>query len=369
MSPAAGARTGRVGLVVNPTAGKGRGAKVAARVTAGLARAGLEAIDLSGPDGESAAARARAGLVRGLDALVVVGGDGMVHLGVNVVAGTGVPLAIVAVGSGNDVARDLGLPVHDVDAAVALIAEALGDPPASIEGTPSEPTAGASQSPDAVTGGARAAGVPAAAAGMPAAGGAGAPAARATVRALDAVAVSRPGGPVARWYMAVLSCGIDAAVNDRANKMSWPAGAGRYVRALMVELAAFEPFGYRVTMDGEVWEGDGTLVAVANTRSFGGGLLIAPDARLDDGLLDVVIADGLTRTELLAVFPRLYRGTHVSHPAVRVRRARSVLIEPAARFGAAPPVAFADGERLDALPLQCDLHPGAVRVVARTLGA
>ncbi|GAA1629960.1 diacylglycerol kinase [Georgenia ruanii] len=360
MSAAAGgARTGRVGLVVNPTSGKGRGAKVAARVTTGLARAGLEAIDLSGPDAESAAARARSGLVRGLDALVVVGGDGMVHLGVNVVAGTGVPLGIVAVGSGNDVARDLNLPVHDVDAAIVLIAEALGKPPGA-----------AAEAPGEVTGPARAAGLPAADAGLPAAGGAaGAAPGRATVGALDAVAVSRPGGPVERWYMAVLSCGIDAAVNDRANKMSWPAGAARYVRALMVELAAFEPFGYRVTMDGEVWQGAGTLVAVANTRSFGGGLLIAPDAALDDGLLDVVIADGLTRTELLAVFPRLYRGTHVRHPAIRVHRARSVLIEPAARFGAAPPVAFADGERLDTLPLQCDLHPGAVRVVARTLGA
>jgi diacylglycerol kinase (ATP) len=169
--------------------------------------------------------------------------------------------------------------------------------------------------------------------------------------------------------MAVLSCGIDAAVNDRANRMTWPSDGGRYVRALLAELGAFRPFGYRVTMDGEVWEGDGTLVAVANTRSFGGGLLIAPDAEPDDGLLEVVIADGLRRSQLLRIFPRLYRGTHVSHPAVHVRRVRSVVIEPLLSRGAAPPVAFADGERLDALPLQCDLHPRAVGVLARSLGA
>ncbi|WP_448072254.1 diacylglycerol/lipid kinase family protein [Georgenia yuyongxinii] len=334
MTGEGGRRTGRVGVVVNPTAGKGRGARAAAEVRAGLSRAGLTALDLSGHDADAAAARARTGLVQGLDALVVVGGDGMVHLGVNVVAGTGVPLGIVAVGSGNDVARDLALPVHDVGASVALVVAALGH---------GSRTGADGGTPGATDGGPR-------------------------VRTLDAVAVSRPGGPVEHWYMAVLSCGIDAAVNDRANKMTWPAGAGRYVRALTVELAAFEPFGYRVTMDGQVWQDAGTLVAVANTPCFGGGMRIAPGAVPDDGLLDVVIADGLTRTELMRLFPRVYKGTHLAHPAVHVHRARSVLIEPAARFGAAPPVAFADGERLDALPLQCDLHPGAVHVLARTLG-
>jgi diacylglycerol kinase (ATP) len=246
------------------------------------------------------------------------------------------------VGSGNDVARDLALPVHDVAASVAMVVAALG------HGVRTAAEGGAA--------GDRAGDDAGLAAGVPG------------VRTLDAVAVSRPGGPVEHWYMAVLSCGIDAAVNDRANRMTWPAGAGRYVRALMVELAAFEPFGYRVTMDGQVWQGDGTLVAVANTPCFGGGMRIAPDALPDDGLLDVVIADGLTRTELMRLFPRVYKGTHLAHPAVSVHRVRSVLIEPAARYGAAPPVAFADGERLDALPLQCDLHPGAVQVLARTLG-
>ncbi|PFG38024.1 diacylglycerol kinase (ATP) [Georgenia soli] len=328
--------TGRVGLVLNPTSGRGRGAKVRERVTAGLAAAGLDAVDLSGPDLAAATSRARAGLAQGLDALVVVGGDGMVHLGANVVAGTGVPLGIVAVGTGNDVARDLGLPVHDVDASLALVRDGL----AALAGVTTAERSATSDGPAA-----------------------------AGVRMVDAVAVSRPGGPTEHWFMAVFSCGIDAAVNDRANRMTWPADGGRYVRALLAELGGFRPFGYRVTMDGEVWEGDGTLVAVANTRSFGGGLLIAPDAEPDDGFLEVVIADGLRRGQLLRIFPRLYRGTHVSHPAVQVRRVRSVLIEPLLSRGAAPPVAFADGERLDALPLQCDLHPRAVGVLTRSLGA
>jgi diacylglycerol kinase (ATP) len=304
-----------VGLVVNPTAGKGRGTRVHSRVAGALAAVGLEPVDLSGADVERAVGNARAGLTRGLDALVVVGGDGMVHLGVNALAGTGVPLGIVAVGSGNDVARDLDLPVGDVEASVAVVRDALADP--------------------------------------------------AGVRRLDAVAVSRPGGPTAHWYMASLSCGLDAAVNERANTMSWPAGGARYVRALLAELGSFRPYGYRVTLDGQVWQGEGTLVVVANTPSFGGGMRIAPDAEPDDGLLDVVLARGLSRTALLRLFPRIYPGTHLTHPAVEVRRARSVLVEPLEAVGARPPTAFADGERLDDLPLQCDVHPGAVGVLVR----
>ncbi|MDD9205491.1 diacylglycerol kinase family protein, partial [Georgenia sp. 10Sc9-8] len=241
--------------------------------------------------------------------------------GTDVVTGTAVPLGVVAVGSGNDVARDLGLPVHDVARSVDVIRRGLD---------PVDPHAG--------------------------------------VRPVDAVAVSRPGGPAQSRYLAVLSCGIDAAVNERANTLSWPRGNARYVRALASELAGFTPYGYRVTADGWVWEGAATLVAVANTRTFGGGLRIAPDARTDDGLLDVVVADGLSRSAVLRLFPRLYRGSHLGHPAVHLRRARSVLVEPLGRHGRLPPPAMADGEDLEPLPLQCDVHPGAVGVLARTLG-
>lgn len=315
--------TGRIGVLLNPTSGNGRGRGMREKVFSGLAADGFDVVDLSGPDLATATARARTGLTLGLDALVVVGGDGMVHAGVNVVAGTGVPLGIVAAGTGNDIARDLALPTHDVSGALAVVRDAL-----------------------------------AARGRRPGASGAG-------VRMLDAVGVSRPGGVVEHWYLAVLSCGLDAAVNARANTLRWPSGGGRYVRAVAAELGGFAPYGYRVTMDGEVWESDGTLVAVANTRLFGGGLRIAPDAAPDDGWLDVVFASGLPRRTLVPLFLRLYRGGHLRHPAVHVRRARSVLIEPSPERGAVPPLAFADGEPLLALPLQCDLHPRAVGVLAR----
>ncbi|MBO0900329.1 diacylglycerol kinase family lipid kinase [Cellulomonas sp. zg-ZUI222] len=300
-----------VGLVVNPVAGTGQGTRVGRRAHRLLERAGHVVHDLSAPTLAQATHLARQAATVGLDALVVVGGDGMVHLGVDVVAGTDVPLGIVAVGTGNDVARALGLPRADVDRAVAVIDRALRDAPQRV----------------------------------------------------DALRAGPPDGSRGTWCAGVLSCGLDAAVNARANALTWPRGHARYLRALPPELAAFRPYGYRVQVDDVVWESAGTVVAVANTPWFGGGLPIAPDAVPDDGLLDVVLAGPLTRRQALGVFPRIYRGKHVDDPRVQVLRGRRVLVEPAPALGPAPPVAFADGERVDALPLLVEVVPGALGVL------
>ena len=119
------------------------------------------------------------------------------------------------------------------------------------------------------------------------------------------------------WYLGVLSCGFDAAINARANEMTWPKGSGRYVRALAAELGRFRPYGYRVTLDDSVWESAGTLVAVANIPWIGGGLKIAPDAVVDDGLLDVVVAGPFTKPGVVKIFPGIYQGKHVGHPVGR----------------------------------------------------
>ncbi len=303
----------RVGVVCNPTAGHGRAARARAAVLGGLTGAGHATLDLTGRSFADGLARARSALADGLDAVVVVGGDGMVHLGANVLAGTGVPLGIVAVGSGNDIATALGLPVHDVPASLEVLRSALrGDTHA---------------------------------------------------RPIDAVAVSSPGEATSRWYVSSLCAGLDAAVADHAARLRWPRNGGRYVRAVFAELSAFRPYGYRITADGETWEQDGTLVTVSNTPLFGGGMKVAPDAVPDDGLLELVTAHGLSRSAVLRLFPLLFSGRHVRHPAVRVRRARSVRVEPLTALGANPPVSFVDGERLTALPLQCDVHPRALRVL------
>jgi diacylglycerol kinase (ATP) len=301
----------RIGVVINPTAGHGRGESRGRHLLAVLRARGHEVADLSAGDLMSAEQHARQAVVRGLDALVVVGGDGMVHLGANIVAGTDLPLGIVAAGNGNDVARAMDLPRHDVVAAVATFEAGLE------------------------TGG----------------------------RAVDAVVVGPPDYSAHEWFLGVLSCGFDAAVNARANTLTWPRGSGRYVRALAAELRRFRPYGYRLTLDDETWESTGTLVAIANGGLFGGGMRIAPDSLMDDGLLDVVIAGPLSRRQLTAIFPKVYSGAHVSHPACTVLRTTKVLIEHS-HVGPTPPVAFADGERLGPLPLQVEVRPGAVRLLA-----
>ena len=301
----------RIGVVVNPTAGHGRGERRGRHLLEAARARGHEVLDLSADDLLGAEQHARQGVVDGLDALVVAGGDGMVHLGVNIVAGTDLPLGIVAAGSGNDIARAMGLPRHDVAEAVRVVERGLA------------------------TGG----------------------------RAVDAVVVGPPDYSAHEWFIGVLSCGVDAAVNARANELTWPRGGGRYVRGLASELRRFRPYGYRLTLDDETWESTGTLVAVANGGLFGGGMRIAPGSRMDDGLLDVVIAGPLSRRELLGIFPKVYRGTHVRHAACTVLRSTSVLIEHSP-VGPVPPAAFADGERIGPLPLRVEVRPGAVRLLA-----
>ncbi|PJI85562.1 diacylglycerol/lipid kinase family protein [Luteimicrobium subarcticum] len=309
----------RLGVVVNPTADRGRADRVGARVHARLRERGVEVVELSGATFADSLARARAAVAGehgDLDGLVVVGGDGMVHLGVNAVAGTSTPLGIVAAGSGNDFARALGLPVRDPDGAVATILRTLE------------------------------------------LGGRTVDAAR--VRALEGGHVE---GGTERWFCGVLSAGLDAAVNARANGMRRPRGRAKYAVAALAELRRFVPFGYRVTSDGTVWESPGTLVAVANGPAIGGGIRIAPDARVDDGLLDVVLAGPLSRAAAARVFPLTYAGRHVAHPAVTVAPATVVRVE-ATSDGAQPPPAFADGEAVGTLPLEVRVEPGALRVLS-----
>jgi diacylglycerol kinase (ATP) len=312
-----------LGVVVNPTADRGHADRAGVRTLARLRERGHEVRELSGTSFDDALARARAAVADGLDALVVVGGDGMVHLGANACAGTATPLGIVAAGSGNDYARALRLPVRDVDAAVRVLLDALDAGPRVVD------------------------------------------AARVTSDDPD----EEP-----RWFCGVLSAGLDAAVNARANGMRRPRGRAKYAVAALRELARFRPFGYRITIesrtDGDadttvtsVWDSPGTLVAVANGPAIGGGIRIAPDALVDDGDLDLVLAGPLSRHGALRVFPLTYAGKHVGHPVVDVRRVVRVRLD-ATDDGVPPPSAFADGELVGTLPREVRVVPGALRVLA-----
>ncbi|MEU3946966.1 diacylglycerol kinase [Streptomyces sp. NPDC029526] len=293
--------TSEITLFVNPTAGRGRGARAALPAAAALRDAGYTVRTLVGDDAADALVRARAAVAEGTGALVAVGGDGMVHLALQAVAGTGTPLGLIPAGTGNDFARALGLPLRDPAAAGRTAADALT---------------------------------------------------RGRTRALD---LGRAGD---RWFANVLASGFDSRVNDRGNRMRLPVGRFRYDLAMLAELAALRPIPYRITVDGgEVREVEATLVAVGNGPSYGGGMRVCHGADLGDGLLDVTVVGACTRTTLLRVFPTVYRGTHLGHPVVSVLRATRV------ELAADGVTGYADGEPVGPLPLTVRCVPAAVRVL------
>lgn len=293
--------TSEITLFVNPVAGRGRGARAAHPAAGALRDAGYTVRTVVGVDASDALARVGDAVAEGTGALVAVGGDGMVSLALQAVAGTGTPLGVVAVGTGNDFARVNGLPIRDAAAAGRAIAAALKED---------------------------------------------------RYRELD---LGRTGD---RWFGTVLASGFDSRVNDRGNRLRWPTGRFRYDLAMLLELAALRPIPYRVTFDdAPEQEIEATLIAVGNGASYGGGMRICADASMDDGLFDVCVVGPCSRSTLLRVFPRVYRGTHSGHPVVAVHRAARV------RLAADDVTGYADGERIGPLPLVAETVPRAVRLL------
>jgi diacylglycerol kinase (ATP) len=154
------------------------------------------------------------------------------------------------------------------------------------------------------------------------------------------------------WFGAILSTGFDSVVNERANRLRWPKGAMRYNVAMVLELAKFVPREYRITCDSEKFATKAMLVAIGNGKSYGGGMNICPQSQLDDGLFDVIILEPVSTIEFLKVFPKVYSGSHISHPKVRSLRAAKVSIESDA-------IAYADGERIGPAPISAECIKGA----------
>lgn len=303
MAPgSAGPRT--IAVAINPTASFGRGRSVGPHAVDLLRDQGHLVHELVARDLDGLRADAAARLASGVDALAVVGGDGMVNLAVELTVGTGIPIGIVPSGTGNDVARELGIPLDDTEAAVQRMLDALDRGP----------------------------------------------------RVIDAARIDHGSG--SRRFVGVLSAGFDAVVNERANRMRRPRGPSRYTIALLIELARLRPIDYRLVIDGVEHRERALLVSVGNSTSLGGGMRVTPAALLDDGLLDVMLVRPLSRFAFLRIFPRVFAGTHVTDPRVVMMRGRRIRIE------AAGIVAYADGERMAPLPIDVEVEPGALRVLA-----
>ena len=159
------------------------------------------------------------------------------------------------------------------------------------------------------------------------------------------------------WFAAILSTGFDALVNERANLMQWPKGRMRYNIAMIEKILALRAHRYRLRLDGDSVEVEATLVTVANGASYGGGMKVCPDAELNDGLFDVMVLGKVSRIELLKVFPKVYSGRHVGHPAVTFYRCKEIEI-----IGSGS--SFADGEPISTLPLSVQCVSNALKVWA-----
>jgi YegS/Rv2252/BmrU family lipid kinase len=160
-------------------------------------------------------------------------------------------------------------------------------------------------------------------------------------------------------YLGILSAGIDSEVNRIALETRLKLGTFVYTYGVLRALASWRPASWTLTLDGDERTLEGYSVAVCNSGVFGGGMYLAPDARLDDGLLDVVTIAAQPRLRYLRGLPRVFKGTHLHDPAVTLVRCREVT------FAAERPfTAYADGDPVAELPVTVRALPGSLRVVA-----
>lgn len=297
----------RVGLVINPTAGGNRGAAAGASVRAVLERSSHELVELSGDSFLEAKAKISAAIAeRRVDVVVLVGGDGMAHLGVNVCANTKVPMAIVPAGTGNDSAGIFGMPIDNPTACIELILLNLETP-----------------------------------------------------KLIDAIDIEHGQGNT--WAIGAASAGFDALVNARANRMSWPQGPMKYYLAMLLELASFRAIKYSSKIDGVAKDFEAMLCVVSNSGVFGGGMLVVPEASLTDGKLDLLILNKISRFRLVKIFPKVYKGTHVTDPAVSLLSGAKVEI-----IADGMPI-YSDGEYVGQAPFTATVAPAALLVIAPAL--
>ncbi len=284
-----------LGLLCNPTSGGGRGGKIKEQVISHLQSQEIDFLDLSGVNADAAKMNLKALDLERISNLIVIGGDGLVHLAVQKLARSTVPLLIIPAGTGNDFARSLGLNINQPLENLSLLNE------------------------------------------------------------MKSTGVDL--GLVAGEYFAqILSTGFDSLVNERANQMRFIRGRMKYNVAIAQVLSTFKPRSYSFRVDEVHLESKAMLIAVSNGKSYGGGMMISPMSDLQDGYLDVMILGPVSRFEFLRVFPKVYSGSHINHPAVKFLKAKNVAIS-------ANAVAYADGERVGDLPIEVSIVEKCLRVL------
>ena len=303
----------RVTVLTNPASGHGNAPHAAQRAIARFQQHGVDVCEIVGADAGHALQLAREALDRGTDAFVVVGGDGVISVALQALAQREVPLGVIPAGTGNDHAREYELPTGDPEAAADVVVAGWAE-------------------------------------------------------TVDLGRIRWSDGPrtSTKWFGTVAATGFDSLVSDRTNRMSWPHGRMRYNLAMIAELSKLRLLPFRLVLDG----GPGgrreidtalTLAAFGNTRSYGGGMRICPNADHADGLLDITMLHSASRTRLLRLFPTVFKGTHVDLEDVTTDRATTVTVE-------SPGInAYADGDFVCALPAEIAAVPKALQILRPNL--
>ena len=285
--------------IVNPAAGNGLGARLMRHIAADLADAGLSA-DIVATPGPSEGARLASGAVEdGYEKVIAVGGDGTANEVANGLVGSDVVFGLYPIGSGNDFARALGYPRKRKMLASFLAAV--------------------------------------------------------RPRRID---VGEANG---RVFLNATGVGIDGHVAERVIASQRVVGPTfGYLVGSLVSIATYRPRQMRVTIDGTSREGRHLVVVAANGTHFGNGMRVAPDAKLDDGMLEIIVAGDLGRWASVVALTKIYRGTHVDGRTIFAFQARELVVE----LPAQEPMEL-DGEAMRAQQLSVRVRPAALTVLGR----
>jgi YegS/Rv2252/BmrU family lipid kinase len=285
----------RFALLVNPASGGGRALRVLPAVIAELDRLNAPHRTVTTRSIEHAAEEAaRAG--EGGETVVAIGGDGLLRPIASALKGTGAAVALVPAGRGNDLARVLGVPRDPAEA--ARMAVEGGERPidvASVDGVP---------------------------------------------------------------FLGIASFGFDSDANRIANQARLVRGDAVYLYAALRALAAWKPARFEVTVDGATRVETGYSVAVGNSRSYGGGMLILPQAELDDGKLDVLLSKDASKLAFLRELPKVFKGSHLDSPYIEALRGEVIQVSSDRPF-----VIYADGDPIGATPATMRVEPRVLRII------
>ena len=285
----------RVCVIVNPSAGGGRAERGLPAVESALLDLDVSFHTERTRDIEHAVELARAAAAAG-EVAAAMGGDGLIGAVAGALRGTEGVLGILPGGRGNDFGRVLGIP-RELPAACRVLAEG-------------------------------------------------------TERQVDLGEVD------GRLFIGIASTGLDSDANRIANEAPPWLGGLVYAYGALRALAAWTPARFDLELDGEHKTFTGYSVAAANSKAYGGGMYLAPDAELDDGMLDVVVVEAYAKRRAVARMPKLFKGTHVKDPEVHVFRAKEVRIAADRAFEV-----YADGDEIGTLPATVRAVPGALRVL------